>query len=326
VNLHDNDRKRWLLFVPVGLVLLVFIFFNLSAIATPFPKSCQFCHATAYAGWSASPHKDTDCNNCHQDPGLIGQVSWRLRVLSMSYSLLTGNRNAAAQVKQKACLGCHNDIQLGAVSSDGLTMSHTAVIQGDPSCGECHKKSVHGKGTQYKFASMDKCLTCHLEEGADTSCLTCHVGKMRPKRSEGLGPWQVAHGRKWRTNHGLLDLALCPICHSSQYCVRCHKISDLPHSPGWLNVHGKVAKNQRDDCFVCHNKTLCQGCHKTEMPHNSKWLSEHPAVANKQGKKICLNCHLARACDDCHAKHVHPVELKKVQDFFKQGLKWGGFK
>jgi len=319
-----QTAKRWLWSVPAA-VLLALIFANLFNVSAAFPGSCRVCHRMAYKGWAASPHKSVYCNSCHQKQGFTGQASWRLRVLSMFGSTVIGNTNASSRITRKTCLACHDGIRRGVVKSKNLIMSHAEVIEDGPNCGECHRKEVHGKGPQYKLASMDKCLKCHLEEDADLDCFTCHVENARLKKSKDLTPWRIAHGPKWRSNHALLDIELCRVCHTSEYCFRCHQIRDLPHSAGWLNSHGKIAKGQREDCLVCHRESLCQGCHDLNMPHGDQWLSQHSTVAAERGTKICLDCHMARGCDDCHERHIHAVKLERIQDgFMKQGQTWGG--
>lgn len=305
--------KHWLL---ASLALSVLIVINISVTAAPSPRFCGACHQADLRAWAGSAHQNVSCRSCHQGPGVAGMAAQRLRIVEMLGNTVTGNRNAAAQVKSDTCLKCHDDIRRGTVRSNGLVMSHKEVIAARLPCAECHRKAVHGAGRRYGAAGMETCLKCHLEEGADISCKSCHTGNPARRKAKELTPWRVAHGPEVEKNHGLLDTQLCSVCHATQYCFRCHKVRDLPHSPGWLNLHGAVAKRTEKDCLSCHRKSACEKCHTVKMPHGNDWLKNHSSVAKKQGKDICLGCHMDRGCDECHQRHIHPVNLRRLEKNF----------
>jgi hypothetical protein len=326
----DKARtKIYLSFLLAGALFVIFLA-NMVVASSPAPRFCGLCHQAEYSDWRASGHQEIGCNQCHQGPGVLGQGAQRLRVFSMIASAAVGSTDSSADVSSGVCLGCHESVAREKVTKNNLIMSHKEVIAARWNCGSCHREAVHKGGDRRpNRGTMDRCLTCHNEMGADTECETCHVADARLRKVSDNTPWRVAHGPDWRSNHGLLDLNLCQNCHTAQYCVRCHDIEDLPHSSGWLDTHGKTAKDERkrEACYVCHDKKACSSCHGLPMPHPSDWLPNHLDVVKNQGKKGCLNCHMERGCDDCHSNHLHPgVDPRKLQEnFFDQGRKWSGF-
>jgi hypothetical protein len=323
----DKARtKIYLGFLLAGALFVAFLA-NMVVAASPASGFCGLCHGAAYTDWRASAHQDLTCNQCHQGSGALGQGVQRLRVFSMIGSTVVGSTEASAEVSSGVCLGCHRSVARQKVSSKGLTMSHKEVIEARWNCGACHREAVHKSGGRAGLGTMDQCLKCHNEKGADTECETCHVGEARLNQSSAKTPWRVSHGPDWRSNHGLLDMDLCQNCHTQQYCMRCHGVADLPHSSGWLDTHGKAAKGQREACYVCHEQQSCASCHGLPMPHPDDWLPKHLDVVKSDGKKGCLNCHMERGCDDCHTTHLHPgVDPDKLQEqFFDRGRSWDGF-
>jgi hypothetical protein len=325
----DNARLKVYLWFLLAGALFVAVLANVVIAASPSSRFCGLCHGPAYQDWQASAHQDIGCNRCHQQPGALGQGIQRLRVFSMIGSMVVGSKESPGNVSRDVCLSCHRAITETVVSKNNLIMSHKEVMETPWNCGSCHRQAVHKAGVRPDLGTMDRCLACHNEQGADTECEVCHVTDARLRNVSANTPWRVAHGPDWRSNHGLLDLNLCQNCHTSKYCSRCHEIEDLPHSSGWLDTHGKTAKDekQRAACYVCHDKEkVCAACHVQPMPHPDNWLGQHLEVAKAEGTKTCDRCHMARGCDDCHAKHVHGVSVGKLREnFLKQGRSWGGF-
>jgi nitrate/TMAO reductase-like tetraheme cytochrome c subunit len=330
----SSDNGDWTGLKPAtwGL-LLVFSAVTLASLlfaAAPSPSFCSSCHEmrSEHAAWRQSTHKEIPCNRCHQDPGFLGQARQRTRILGMVFAKTTGvyQKPISGRIPNNVCLSCHSDIVNKTVTANSFRMSHKETIKNGWNCGMCHNAVVHkGPNQLANTGSMEKCLKCHTDEGATTDCRDCHTEQ--PDRAKlKQSPWLIAHGQNWRRTHSVLDRTICPVCHSELFCSRCHRLQDLPHPDGWMNIHGPLAVKTREKCYQCHWKSFCENCHKVEMPHPADWLPTHPGVAKTTEDKRCLRCHMQRGCNECHQRHVHPLSIEKfdkIQDMNGKGP-WPG--
>ena len=316
----------------VGLsIAFVVVLTNILFTVAPSPALCSGCHEMRdeYKSWRRSTHQDVPCHRCHQKPGALGQGAQRLRLLSMVFAKVTGvyQRPIMARVPNNICLSCHmKEIQRTVEKVGQVRMSHKEPLEAGWSCGMCHNSVVHKQAVPVKnIASMDKCITCHVEEGASTNCLYCHVETPKLASSSGA-PLRIAHGKNWERTHPLLGSEMCPVCHSRSYCSRCHGVKEMPHPEEWLATHGPIAVTDMKKCYQCHHEAFCVQCHQAQMPHPEDWLQIHSSDKGAEEEIPCLQCHMRRGCTECHDQHIHPLSLEKFRNITDRNQKgpWPG--
>jgi hypothetical protein len=293
----------------IAFLLISFVIILISGVSalTPLPSFCNTCHGRDYQAWKESPHREVNCDFCHQQSGLLGLGVQRVKVLRMFASQATGlyGRPVTAQVEREQCRLCHLDVESKVIVRNALRVSHDEFTKEGWQCTECHNTIAHkGVTPNEEFGTMEKCLECHNLERASTQCDLCHIENVERERRVTKDVWRVTHGPAWRSLHGMGNLSSCSVCHSENYCAKCHKIA-LPHTEAWMANHGGIAKQVPDSCTQCHQQNLCKSCHQIEMPHPATFLPEHPKIEKQRGEAFCLKCHMKASCDLCHARHIH---------------------
>ncbi len=137
----------------------------------------------------------------------------------------------------------------------------------------------------------------------NVACDLCHQGRNASARVKSTA-FAVTHGPKWKTTHGMGDIATCNVCHVAEDCTECHGVG-VPHEPKFVEVHSSYAVQPKAQCSSCHKEEFCNSCHGTEMPHPAGFTQRHPAESAKQPDR-CKRCHEASDCTNCHLKHAHP--------------------
>ncbi len=301
-----NIKRSTIIIFAISLAVLLI---SIPVSLTPSSSFCRLCHGGEYKSWKSSSHKKVSCNSCHRSPDFFAFTSYRMAILRMIGSSLTGSYElpVRADVPTKACRACHSDKERKTLVVGGLRMSHKEPLRAGYECTLCHNTVVHGKLVpDPREVDMNSCFSCHNGEKATATCEVCHSGRTSRAKRITQSSWQITHGRKWRELHGMGNLTSCSVCHRSNFCARCHG-TELPHAQSWLNIHGRLAKQDRKSCLTCHREELCNNCHKTiEMPHTSSFLAEHAEKMKKLGRQKCLYCHLEQGCDSCHNTHIHP--------------------
>ncbi len=258
-----------------------------------------------------SSHAQVGCYACHLPGGAWSYPSFKAREWGpMLAGALTkrGVTGSSDGVATAACLRCHEPVMDGPLVGNGTRIDHAACTVSSDGCTSCHSTTAHGAATRWRRSPvMEECIRCHVTYKAPTECDTCHEGRRERDRLR-RGPWQVTHGKTWRTTHGLGDLRYCGTCHPADYCVRCHG-TPLPHGVDFGRTHGAAATSPGAKCADCHDtKTLCEDCHGMPMPHPAGYLPDHPKAVDRYGEKVCARCHLiAQDCEGCHAAHIHPA-------------------
>jgi len=327
---RDRRRKRAAYAETAWYALLVLasagvLFSGVVATAAVSPAFCALCHASAADALEASAHAGTQCDACHAGQGAFALAEQRLKVVSMvayaPVALVTGHGPGVPTDDNESCLMCHDSVLAGTTTTRGITMNHRAPDRESWSCVRCHSGAAH-PGERYVGSSysMDMCLACHNANPENTTtCGLCHPADEAPDTTHRTA-WAVTHGPRWRSAHGMGDLATCSSCHSAGYCAACHQL-DLPHPGNYLARHGSdvLTRSTGDaDCVVCHRGAACDNCHGLEMPHPDAFTRDHASVVAEQSEAVCERCHDPAGCESCHAEHVHPGVpadlLRQLQD------------
>jgi hypothetical protein len=317
-----NLKRSTIIFAAVG--ILIVIINSISALSSQ-PAFCGLCHGKEYASWQTSTHKDFTCNFCHRRPDVASFAGQRVDVMRMVLYLPVSwfsHYPTTAQVSNVVCRSCHTDDKK-TTENNGIRMNHKAVIKSNYACTECHSTLVHGKAVPNpRFATMDKCAECHVGGSPTGACTTCHTDNVDPLDRTFAGPWKTTHGKNWRKLHGMGNMKSCTLCHSENFCLRCHSVT-MPHPDSWINIHGAEALKNRQGCLKCHEESFCKSCHQTDMPHPNNWLEVHPKVAKTITNKMCLSCHMEKGCQRCHSQHIHPGLPRDWLKQLRQGMQNG---
>ncbi len=188
--------------------------------------------------------------------------------------------------ESKQCTMCHADLaakttttaKAMSLPSPNLKFSHLKHIKADIACLQCHKNVIDKKlATRDDYPTMDRCIECHEEKGAPTTCITCHLstpqGRVQTEYAEGkLKPNRLfvsaIHDSAFLKGHAApaqRDPKLCESCHTKQDCLQCHDgtARDVRYHPGdWIAVHPLRARKDDYRCQSCHRlQTFCADCH-----------------------------------------------------------------
>ncbi len=312
-----NIKRSTITFAVIG--ALVVIANSISALSSQ-PSFCGICHGKEYIAWQKSDHGKFNCNACHRRPDLASFAAQRIdvfRMVALYPITLVSRQPVTARVSNVACRSCHTD-DTKTTTDKNIRMNHKAVDKGNYQCTDCHSTIAHGKAVPNpRFASMDKCVDCHVGKNPGSGCSTCHTKNVDPLDRTFKGPWQITHSQNWRKLHGMGNMKTCRICHSDDFCLRCHSVN-MPHPDSWINTHGKVAIKSREGCLKCHQESLCKSCHQIDMPHGPNFLEIHPQEVGRLTTKVCFNCHQKIGCDRCHSQHIHPgIPQNKLKELRK---------
>ena len=77
----------------------------------------------------------------------------------------------------------------------------------------------------------------------NVGCDLCHQGRDAAARVKSSA-FAVTHGPKWKTTHGMGDIATCTVCHAASDCADCHG-AGVPHEPNFVDVHSSYAAQPR---------------------------------------------------------------------------------
>ncbi len=302
-------RKVGSMFLVAALVVVIAAMIAVAVTPRSVTWACATCHSKTVTATVKGSHASTNCLACHA-PGAASRVgfAWTVTTGMLPASLAGAARTTpSSNVGRTACLDCHASVMKPGVSSgsSGLRINHRECAA-TGSCSACHSSTAHGSATKWiREPIMEECTSCHADNNATLACDSCHKGKQKRDRLK-AGPWQITHGPKWVTAHGMGDTKSCKTCHPTDYCKRCHKV-EVPHPADFGTTHGKAAIKDRQACQQCHKRTVfCDSCHGVRMPHPSGFLKVHSSAATGLDDVKCARCHLEADCAYCHERHVHP--------------------
>lgn len=294
-----TTAERWGGTLVIGLIVLAAVSYGTTYTARP--SFCANCHSMkpSYASWKESSHRKITCNACHARPGATGYFIRQLALLRESAVQVTkGRPSLEVFVANSSCLRCHKELAGKTVKTATIKISHAEILEAGALCMECH--AIH---SETKKTQMAQCVTCHNGTDAPAECATCHIkdiaARPKPKR---------IHVKLY-----VPRMTRCDGCHSIDRCTT-HHGTEMPHQPGWLQVHGKIAGASNNPfCWRCHNSERydsCRICHSVIPPHDVKsprpnWFDEHKFVVRGEKQsaiRFCDVCHSTLFCWGCHGE------------------------
>lgn len=263
--INRRNMKRpifWLSFL--GLVFVVGLILFVPFYITSQNQYCSTCHAMEkyYKTWEASTHGDSDCVQCHMEPGLSNYYYQFVRTNRELYTNLIGETGKSKNYKpptNELCFTCHTEYREASPSGD-LLIPHRAHIKiRNLACIDCHKSLVHFKNVEGRNApSMTICYKCHDGKRATNECTACHTKKAIPS-SHRESDFKEGHGALAETQG-----KECAKCHewTPGYCTECHLKRPVSHGGiEYRTYHKDQAKVREKGCYVCHGKSFCKNCH-----------------------------------------------------------------
>lgn len=188
--------------------------------------------------------------------------------------------------ESKQCTMCHQDLaakttttaQPMSLPSPNIIFSHAAHTAAQVACLDCHKNVPNKRlATRDDYPTMDRCIECHEEKGAPTTCITCHLstptGRVQTQYAEGqLKPNRLfvaaIHDGTFLKSHAApaqRDPQLCDSCHQEKDCLQCHDGvgRDARYHPGdWIAMHSLQGIKDDFRCQSCHQlQKFCTDCH-----------------------------------------------------------------
>jgi len=301
-----------------------------AAQATDQPAFCQAaCHEMQPFGaaWSAGPHRDISCVDCHVEPGMVARLEHKAVAMEELWVHVSGDpkfpRAKTAEVPNERCLRCHESIKTPG-------FDHAKHAKGRE-CQSCHAEAGHSVGraelqaagilnetvaaetTTAPIAAANEgsanipghvpttCERCH--DMAKTGCPSCHTPKHEnpePRKTAACGTCHKP-GPEFAFAHPIGDLD-CGSCHDTPTvkhdfpgtCSSCH----TKKGASWAFDHNAGSICQ--DCHAApekHREGACATCHKPA----GEWKFTHPSSSSD-----CQSCHTrpakhrSGACTKCH--------------------------
>lgn len=259
-----------------------------TAVYTERPQFCPVCHEMGpyYDAWTAGPHANTSCVECHVDQGVIAHGLHKFVALKEVWDHFTKDNRFptyGVELPNARCLRCHATVRtVGGSRFDHFLHANKAA------CKECHPTTGHSvTSAALKQAGI---LT------------TTDVGAPVPG---GLTP-SSAPGHIKVSCQGCHDQAKmrCSLCHAAPHEAR-GECSDC-HQPG---TRFKFAHPAGTDCVRCHKPPAnhfgpsCASCHTPGVPFASATF-RHPATGEHSFRSFpCAKCHpdgYTKAYCSCH--------------------------
>ncbi len=212
---------------------------------------CANCHEMRpeFLAWQKSPHRQTECVDCHIGPGLDNFVAGKLLAARDLYLHLTNQVPSEirldTEIPNRTCEACHPlerqsrpSTLLGEVQVKIKHDKH--IVKEGMSCTDCHSAISHAKladqpelrealssqdetdhpklETNAYYPEMIPCVNCHRDKGAAFGCQTCHKNDVRPTNHLQPG---------FRTSHPIppdrtAKNACIGRCHDGTECQQCH--------------------------------------------------------------------------------------------------------
>ncbi|MDR4949457.1 NapC/NirT family cytochrome c [Neobacillus cucumis] len=267
------------------------------------------------------------CEQCHD-------MSKR-QVTSSGDLIIPHDKHLAKDIK---CTQCHSGVAHGKISERNVTFK-SDYDKWDTSLGKSMMSDV-----TFTRPKMETCMECHEAREISTECKTCHTGGMLPKSHKQSSFKTSDHGELANK-----DIDKCNKCHQymsdeeiqglqsvsptqqflstgtitkksisaedyakeNTFCKDCHSTRPASHVKGFVNLHGKLAEQNKEKCLTCHdyqktgfNKTsnvTCNSCHPaSHAEKNYKEGHPIPLSATQKPVAMCYTCHYKPKCTSCH--------------------------
>ncbi|MBK5259210.1 MAG: cytochrome b/b6 domain-containing protein [Thermoanaerobaculia bacterium] len=252
-------------------------------------------------------------------------MSFKLRVVVLSFLLLVVAGLAGAQMANDECLGCHSDpsaskdVNGKAVSVHVDPTKFGASIHGSMGCNDCHA-GIKGYPHEPAPAKVD-CSSCHpdavaafaksrhakAKNGRAATCVSCHSGN-----AHAILP---SSDPKSSTSHANIPKT-CASCHGQKFVMEGSGLSTQSMFSYQQSVHGRAvaAGNQKAAvCTDCHNAHEVLGANEQSSPI---FRFNIPATCGKchdgvsktfmssvHGQSVARGNSQAPVCTDCHGIH-----------------------
>ena len=262
--------------------------------------SCLGCHNSASIttvfqtvhGHSTAPDAPSaseQCEACHGPGAAHGDR----RVTSNDHGSIVGfSRNEDAELKNQACLGCHER----HLPAEWVGSGHEF---NDVSCSSCHKIHSLTDPVRLQASQAEVCVSCHRDVRSDTRKPSTHPVRLSHRAQLPVMTCSDCHAPHGSNSEGQLNrdtaVELCTSCHAeyagpvlfehapvSEDCSLCHE----PHG----SIHGGMLLRQANQ--------LCQSCH-SQRGHPSLLFTEEGLPSSQQSAMV-----LQRGCVNCHSQ-VH---------------------
>ncbi|MBO8169939.1 MAG: NapC/NirT family cytochrome c [Thermoanaerobacteraceae bacterium] len=294
---------KWKLLIFTSGLLIIILFGLAVRLEAEFPGDfCLSCHEMQpeYYTWKASAHSRMACTRCHAGATWKSRLEYKVKTFKQLYAYLTKSYylpiNMQEDLDNEVCLSCHTVNRVVTASGD-ITLPHERhITKVEVACTECHMGIAHGNIAMRQL-TLDGSFTA----------------------------WTAAAGQAQMVRKNIVpQMSTCMDCHKSKEisleCEACHTRIGNPEShqvPDWTSKHGKLAKENLDNCINCHsyassdlnledptggtvNKAaeysrrnpFCADCHDMLPPSHQggDWMSDHGKAA-KPNSEPCLVCH-----------------------------------
>ena len=203
---------------------------------TGYHVNCTTCHYAVPQSSSLANltlPKMVDCAKCHDT-----------------------DKTIPAAFRMSNCQVCHVDKPSGAVP----------VVYARYAKPAWHNESFRLHHAQAASAPGASCFVCHtnVSPSATTQeqCVSCHQTIL-----------PASHTARWRDDlHGkyaAIDRSTCAVCHTADYCIRCHNELPRSHVPLPLfkgGAHARLAMLNERSCLTCHTfENTCAECHVRKL-------------------------------------------------------------
>jgi hypothetical protein len=216
----------------------------------------------------------------------------------------TGEAGITSSIDDRKCLECHPKVASGTMKTARISVRHSDFLVLGVNCGSCHPEVGHQQWTGEEprnVSMMGRCLPCHDDVKAPSSCSTCHltdIGQVNiPERYPKVR---------------IPERSDCEGCHSTEQCTACHR-AKMPHPTGFADPqqHAPLAAfdKKEDVCLRCHPIRYCASCHEVRpegTPQNNWGHTQDWETTHQTGRaERCALCHTGAGenmCGLCHSE------------------------
>jgi hypothetical protein len=298
-----------------------------------FP-SCESCHAGVSDPRLPDYPSTASCAECH-DGQVEKTVDWLPPAIRQPSNLRFTHARHVELIRERrgadsslACSSCHAE-----AGAERMSVKRTVSRQ----CLDCH-----GQREDHFAVADSACATCHLSLAEARSLPVERVANFPEPESHRAPGFEL-------DGHGRQTGASCATCHARDFCITCHvdapeqrAIQALEPDPrslaiktelkappshqaaAFVNRHGRLTRNNAQECRTCHTRESCTTCHIQQPAaarglalagpgrgkgaetlksrpanHGTDFRDSHAALA-QSSPRSCAACHARTECLDCH--------------------------